>query len=173
MITHFNTFLTFSFIGSFLLGGQIDLILGAAFVLTVLFLKILPFKGIAFHKLMSKYINTEVKLMLSGKTSSQDCKSSFFFIEIVSGIFLFLLFFNIIGLNVFVNQLFIGKLSTSLLFCSLTYWLRSYLPFIFQKKEKFRLFLVGGMGAPILSFLLSNIEILTHLFRPITLTARL
>jgi F0F1-type ATP synthase membrane subunit a len=66
-----------------------------------------------------------------------------------------------------------GKLSRSLIIMAIGFWALSYSPFFHTNKEKFRLFIIGEIKFPRLSFLLSNIEILTHLFRPITLTARL
>ncbi len=88
-------------------------------------------------------------------------------------IFSFILTSNYLGLLIFLPQNFLGKLSLSLLFISLRMWIFSYLPIFFKQKEKLSLFLVGEIKFPTLSLLLSNIEILTHLFRPVTLTARL
>ena len=90
-------------------------------------------------------------------------------------IFLFMGIFltNLGGLLVVLPQNFIYKLSISLLLISLFFWSYTYLPIIKANKEKLTLFVIGEMKFPMLSLLLSHIEILTHIFRPVTLTARL
>lgn len=98
---------------------------------------------------------------------------SFFFSEIIMFLFSVLALMNLRGLLVLQKQIFLSKLSMCLLLMALSMWMFSYLPFFFSKKEKFTLFVIGEMKFPLLRYLLSNIEILTHLFRPITLTARL
>nr|YP_009380106.1 ATP synthase F0 subunit 6 [Isodiametra pulchra]ARS00909.1 ATP synthase F0 subunit 6 [Isodiametra pulchra] len=99
--------------------------------------------------------------------------SSWSFCKKLKKLLAFVLLMNLAGLNMFMNQAFMGKLSISLLIMTVGFWFLTYLPFIFTNKEKLSLFIIGEMKFPSLSFLLSNIEILTHLFRPITLTARL
>lgn len=94
-------------------------------------------------------------------------------ITIIFSLFILILYNNLRGLFIFFRQNFLVKISCSLIFIALFFWRFSYLPFIYKKKEKFRLFIIGEIKFPSLSFLLSNIEILTHLFRPITLSARL
>ena len=113
----------------------------------------------------------KLKERITGKKSPN--QNLFFNIRNSLGfLFIFMLIFNLSGLNVFLGQLFVSQLSFPLLFLTAASWIRRYLPLAHQK-EKFRLFLVGDMGNPSLSWLLTNIEILTQFFRPITLAARL
>lgn len=114
----------------------------------------------------------ESKKIISRKVPNNQY-SQYNITSLLGGLFLYIIIFNLRGLNVILNQVFLGKLSISLIFLALTFWLSRYIPFFFQKKETFRLFLVGDMRIPALSLLLSNIEILTQFFRPITLMARL
>ena len=113
---------------------------------------------------------TAQRKLISGKIWGGE---QFGFLFTLKNLFLLVLIFNLSGLNIFLNQGFIGKISLSLIIMALGFWGISYSPFLFKRKEKFSLFIIGEMKFPRLSFLLSNIEILTHLFRPITLTARL
>jgi F-type H+-transporting ATPase subunit a len=112
-----------------------------------------------------------IHTLLFGEDSSGE--RNFNFISTLKKLFLLIGLLNISGLHIFLRQGYMGKISSSLVLMAVIFWLRSYLPFAFKQKEKFRLFLIGRMKFPSLSFLLSNIEILTHFFRPITLTARL
>merc|ERR1712122_31526 len=48
---------------------------------------------------------------------------------------------------------------------ALFFWLFTYTPLILKGKEKITLFVIGEIKFPILSLLLSHIEILTHIFR--------
>ena len=88
-------------------------------------------------------------------------------------IFFFILITNWGGLIPFINHTFLTKIRISILLISSFFWIFSYLPFFFYGKENFTRFTIGEMKFPPLSFLLRNIEVLTHLFRPITLSARL
>lgn len=141
----------------------------------ILFISFFFFKknvGVWHKSLFKRTWYNIINVIIGGETTNRE-KRSFSFFFFMSGLFVFLFLINICGLNIFLNQRFIGKLSLSLLFISSVFWIRSYIPFLFLKKEKFTLFVIGEISFPVLSFLLSNIEILTHLFRPITLTARL
>ena len=115
------------------------------------------------------WFRLQVELLLLGKQGGRSFSLTF----TLKRLFIFVIIINLSGLNIFLNQNFMGKLSLSLLIIALRFWLISYTPFLHRGKEKFRLFVIGEIKFPSLSFLLSNIEILTHLFRPITLTARL
>lgn len=115
--------------------------------------------------------SSQIQKLLFGERKEFTGEFRIFFT--LKSVFIFVLIINLSGLNIFLNQIFMGKLSISLIFMALGCWLLSYSPFLHQNKEKFRLFIIGEIKFPSLSFLLSNIEILTHLFRPITLTARL
>ena len=92
---------------------------------------------------------------------------------IIISLFLRIFISNYIGLLVLIPQNFLRKISLRLLIMSLSMWLFTYSTIFINKKEKISLFMIGEIKFPPLSLLLSNIEILTHLFRPITLTARL
>lgn len=103
-----------------------------------------------------------------------EVKSNLFnFNLIIRFLFLLIVWTNYLGLLVVYPQNFLIKFSFRLLIISLSLWFFSYFPIITKQKEKLSLFIIGEIKFPPLSLLLSNIEILTHLFRPITLTARL
>ena len=99
--------------------------------------------------------------------------SSFIFEYIIISLFMAILIFNYFGLLVLLPQNFLRKFSLRLLIIALRIWIITYVPIIKIRKEKLSLFVIGEIKFPPLSLLLSNIEILTHLFRPVTLTARL
>ena len=98
---------------------------------------------------------------------------SYRFPIIIIFLFIGILFTNLGGLLVVMPQNFIYKISFSLLVMAIFFWGYTYLPIIKVGKEKLTLFVIGEMKFPVLSLLLSHIEILTHIFRPVTLTARL
>ena len=97
----------------------------------------------------------------------------FNFSTIIIFLFFGIFFTNLGGLLVVLPQNFIYKISISLGMMALFFWLFTYTPLILKGKEKITLFVIGEIKFPILSLLLSHIEILTHIFRPVTLTARL
>ena len=98
---------------------------------------------------------------------------NFRFSPLISFLFFGIVFTNLGGLLVVLPQNFIYKISFSLFLIAFFLWSFTYLPLFKAGKEKVTLFVVGEMKFPILSLLLSHIEILTHVFRPVTLTARL
>ena len=98
---------------------------------------------------------------------------SYRFFIIIIFLFFGIFFTNLGGLLVVIPQNFIYKISFSLLLIAIFFWGYTYLPIIKIKKEKLTLFVIGEIKFPVLSLLLSHIEILTHVFRPVTLTARL
>lgn len=118
----------------------------------------------AYSEIFSRAVNSQ---LLEVK------RSLFQFNIIINRLFVLILASNYLGLLVILPQNFLGKLSISLLILALRMWGFTYLPIISKQKEKLSLFVIGEIKFPPLSLLLSNIEILTHLFRPITLTARL
>lgn len=98
---------------------------------------------------------------------------NFKFAPLITFLFFGIIFTNLGGLLVVLPQSFIYKISFSLLVIAFFFWFFTYVPFFKAGKEKLTLFIIGEMKFPILSLLLSHIEILTHFFRPVTLTARL
>nr|YP_009380097.1 ATP synthase F0 subunit 6 [Archaphanostoma ylvae]ARS00900.1 ATP synthase F0 subunit 6 [Archaphanostoma ylvae] len=143
-------------------------------ILTIFFFNFFPTspsqkKSLSWFTSLQGWVNLQVETLILGKESTGGNLMNF----TLKSLFIFVIMSNLSGLNMFINQTFMGKLSLSLLIMAIGFWMLSYSPFIHQSKEKFSLFVIGEMKFPSLSFLLSNIEILTHLFRPITLTARL
>jgi len=98
---------------------------------------------------------------------------SYNFPFLIVSVFFIIMLTNTTGLLVFFPQNFIYKYSIMLLIIALSFWAYTYTPIVTNKKEKITLFIIGEMKFPTLSLLLSHIEILTHIFRPITLMARL
>merc|ERR1711944_54952 len=87
--------------------------------------------------------------------------------------FLIVLRINYLGLIILIPQLFLNILSVSLICFSFSIWIFTYSPTIYYNKTKTPMSFIGHIIFPSLSILLSNIELLTHLFRQITLTSRL
>ena len=88
-------------------------------------------------------------------------------------VFLIVFGVNYLGLIILIPQVFLNNLSVSLIFLAFSIWMLTYTPTFYYNKNKISMSIIGDLISPSLSLLLSNIEVLTHLFRPITLTARL
>ena len=88
-------------------------------------------------------------------------------------VFLIVFLVNFLGLMILIPQIFLNAFSVSLISLAVVGWRSTYLPNYYYNKDKVSMPLIGSLMAPSLSLLLSIIEMLTHLFRPITLTARL
>lgn len=134
-----------------------------------------PVLGLLSLQKKRTFLTRLLSLVFSEVSSSllSFSKNRFYALSLFLRIFLLILFSNWMGLFPFLRHNFLRKIRSSILLIALFFWLFSYVPFFFFGKENFTRFVVGEMKFPILSFLLSNIEVLTHLFRPITLSARL
>lgn len=92
-------------------------------------------------------------------------------------LFLLISLSNLIGLWARSQHLIISSFSLVILFSVIYLWGMRYSPFYARKKSKSQpkltRLLIVNINIPSLSILLSLIEIITHLFRPITLFARI
>jgi len=139
------------------------------FLWYLLLIGLLTIKGGPYVKVLDLSVSWErIKSKILGVSVE-----NFNFSTIIIFLFFGIFFTNLGGLLVVLPQNFIYKLSTSLLIIRICFWLFTYVPIISKGKEKLTLFVIGEIKFPILSLLLSHIEILTHIFRPVTLTARL
>jgi len=80
---------------------------------------------------------------------------------------------NLLGLYTFGQHLFLSSFSFILIWLTISLWVFSYKGFIVRGLSHLTNALVVNIAYPTLSLLLSNIEIITHIFRPVTLIARL
>ena len=169
-------FLFFSL--SYSLISPLSLISFAFFLFSLLIFSYRNLKRPSSHSSWNFFYGKKLLHSISGELilrKSPKLQETRFNVNFILGkLFLFILFFNIRGLNIFFDQLFIRFYSLPLFLLGRRIWISRYFPIFRQKKRSyFTLFLVGDIGHPSLSFLLSNIEILTQFFRPITLIARL
>jgi len=125
-------------------------------------------KKINFYNIKKKTFLKWVQLILL------EVKSDFrrFTFKILR-VFLIVFRINYLGLIILIPQVFLNNLSVSLIFLAFSIWILTYIPTFYYNKNKISMSIIGDLMSPSLSLLLSNIEVLTHLFRPITLTARL
>ena len=101
-------------------------------------------------------------------------KNNYTYITVVYSLFLLIsLIVNILGLFIFGQQLFLSSFTFILLWLTTRFWLISYKEFFAKDWGYIVNILIVNITYPILSLLLRNIEIVTHIFRPITLMARL
>lgn len=80
---------------------------------------------------------------------------------------------NLIGLYMCNQHMLLTSMILALLKLVLVLWLFSYRIYFSRGWKYLAGSLIINIGYPSLSFLLSNIEMLTHLFRPVTLMARI
>lgn len=174
MIKLFNTAFLFYFIlGWCILEGGRSFFLFLYLRSLALFFSLRdPFEKLDSKLQLSCWLKRKIANLINLKLL--EVKSSLFnFNLIINFLFFLILRSNYLGLLVIIPQNFLGKISVRLLIMALRIWAFTYYPIITVQKEKISLFVIGEIKFPSLSLLLSNIEILTHLFRPITLTARL
>ena len=88
-------------------------------------------------------------------------------------LFFFIVISNFLGLYTHINHPLISSTRRQLIIVVLFLWVNSYNTFILRGWKYLTSGLIVNITYPSLSLLLSNIEILTHLFRPITLIARM
>ena len=80
---------------------------------------------------------------------------------------------NLLGLYIFGQHLFLSSFSFILISLTISLWAISYKGFFVKGMSHLTNMLVVNIAYPMLSLLLSNIEIITQIFRPVTLIARL
>ena len=88
-------------------------------------------------------------------------------------IFLFVIITNMLGLYSFSHHIILNSVSLVLVFLVIFLWRYSYECYFSKGWGSLATSLVVNITYPTLSLLLRNIEVLTHLFRPITLMARM
>lgn len=90
------------------------------------------------------------------------------------GFFILIVCRDLLGLNANSQHLLLSRTSLTILIVVLTLWIRTYKPFFNSGGLKsLTTLLMVNIIIPSLSLLISIIEIITHLFRPITMLARI
>jgi len=91
------------------------------------------------------------------------------------GVFVLISFSTLFGLISFSHHLILSWLCCTIFIIVLFLWIQGYIPFIRSGSSTIKLarILIVNIHIPILSLLMSFIEIITHLFRPITMFGRI
>jgi len=91
------------------------------------------------------------------------------------GFFILISFRTVLGLISYSHHLILSWLCCTIFITVLFLWMLTYRPFASSSSRfaKLARMLVVHINIPILSLLMSHIEIITHLFRPITLFGRI
>ena len=106
------------------------------------------------------------KIFLSANISSKES-------SIFTYVFIMITSTNLIGLYTYNQHLLLTSVILTLMRVVLILWIFSYRSYYIRGWNYLTNTLIVNISYPSLSLLLSNIEILTHIFRPLTLIARM
>lgn len=118
---------------------------------------------------MLRYWNNHLSKSLFSRVSTHGTARLYFF-----SWFVLIAIANLLGINPFSQQMLISRSSLTIFLSVIVLWIISYLqPIKVKGMIGLSQLVVVNISLPPLSLLISSIELITHLFRPITLLSRI